>query len=90
MSPAREQRRAAHCRVTPGHWSRFLEGEFSSAECRRCEAHLKGCAECRLALTEVRQAVDACRAAGRKAVPVTVKARARKRARALLSRRPRT
>lgn len=33
---------AAHCRVTPGHWSQYLEGEYSTAECRRCETHLKG------------------------------------------------
>ena len=85
MSAARRPAASAHCRITPSHWSQFLEGEFSSAECRRCEAHLKACAECRAALTGMRSAVDASRTEGRRAVPAAVKAAARKRARALLS-----
>jgi predicted anti-sigma-YlaC factor YlaD len=86
MSAVRKRPTPAHCRIAPAHWSQFLEGEFSSAECRRCEAHLKACADCRAALKDVRQAVGACQTAGRKAVPVAVKAQARQRARALLSR----
>ncbi len=87
MSLARKRPASAHCRITPAHWSQFLEGEFSSAECRRCETHLKACADCRLALKGVRQVVGACHTAGRRAVPVAVKAIARQRARAVLARR---
>lgn len=77
---------AAHCRVTPGHWSQYLEGEYSTAECRRCETHLKGCEACRAKLQGLRQVVSACRAARVTALPAGVKAAARRRARALLSR----
>lgn len=87
MSAARKRPASTHCRITPAHWSQFLEGEFSSAECRRCETHLKACADCRRALKGVRDVVGACNTAGRKAVPVAVKAVARRRARALLTRR---
>lgn len=77
---------AAHCRVTPRHWSQYLEGEFSTAECRRCETHLKTCPTCRAELQSVRHAIRGCRAAGVTAVPAAVKAAANRRARALLSR----
>jgi predicted anti-sigma-YlaC factor YlaD len=86
MKAVRRPATSAHCRIAPTHWSQFLEGEFSSAECRRCEAHLKACAECRAALNSVRSAVAVSRTAGRTAVPAAVRAEARKRARALLSR----
>ena len=76
---------AAHCRVTPLHWSQYLEGEFSTAECRRCETHLQECDACRAKLKGLRQAVSACRAARATAVPTAVKAAAKRRARALLS-----
>ncbi|MDP2052678.1 MAG: zf-HC2 domain-containing protein [Acidobacteriota bacterium] len=86
MSKAKTPAATAHCRVTPLHWSQYLDGEFSTAECRRCEAHLQGCESCRRKLQGLRRLVRACRAAGAKAVPVTVRATARRRARALLSR----
>jgi len=77
---------ASHCRVTPLHWSQYLEGEFSTAECRRCETHLEECAACRAKLQGLRHAVSACRAAGATAVPAAVRVTAKRRARALLSR----
>lgn len=86
MSTSRKPAAAAHCRVTPLHWSRYLEGEFSTAECRRCETHLESCEACRAKLQGLRRAVNACRAAGGSAVPVAVRATAKRRARALLAR----
>lgn len=88
MSGPKKPAPSAHCRVTPLHWSRYLEGEFSTAECRRCETHLQDCDACREQLRGLRQAVRACRAAGVTAVPTAVKAAARRRTRALLSRSP--
>ena len=76
---------AAHCRVTPLHWSQYLEGELSTAACRRCETHLQECEACRVKLQGLRRAVSACRAAGKTAVPAAVRATAKRRARALLS-----
>jgi len=73
-----------HCSIELTHWSRYLDGEFSSAECRRCEAHLEECPECRARLRDVRQTIRACREAGRVALPKDVKTRARQRARALV------
>jgi len=69
------------------HWSRYLDGEFSSAECRRCEEHLATCRECRERLRSVGQTIRACRQAGRVVVPADVKTRARKRAREILATR---
>jgi anti-sigma factor RsiW len=85
MSKRTKPAEAKHCRVTPLHWSQYLEGEFSTAECRRCETHLKECEACRTKLQGLRQAVSACRTAGVTAVPTSVRAKARRRARALLS-----
>lgn len=86
MSKSRTPAATAHCRVTPLHWSQYLEGEFSTAECRRCETHLRACEACREKLQGLRHAVKACRAAGATAVPAAVKATAKRRARALLAR----
>lgn len=86
MSTARQRPASAHCRITPAHWSQYLEGEFSTAECRRCETHLKTCPACRAELKGVRQAISGCRTAGVAAVPAAVRAAAKRRARALLSR----
>jgi anti-sigma factor RsiW len=66
------------------HWSRYLDGEFSSAKCRRCEEHLAGCAECRGKLRDVRRTVQALQAAAHDAIPPAVRAVIRQRARAAL------
>lgn len=86
MTKSRKPAAVAHCRVTPLHWSRYLEGGFSTTECRRCETHLQDCEACRAKLQGLRHAVSACRAAGATAVPAAVRATAKRRARALLSR----
>lgn len=86
MSAARKAPASGHCRITPAHWSQYLEGEFSSAEYRRCETHLESCAACRAELQGLRRVVRACRASARHAVPTGFKASAKRRARALLSR----
>ena len=74
-----------HCRVGFEHWSRFTDRELSPDECRRCEEHLKTCAECRTKVRAVKDTVRACRQAARLALPSAVKAGARKRVKALLS-----
>jgi anti-sigma factor RsiW len=66
------------------HWSRYLDGEFSSAKCRQCETHLAACAECRKKLRDVRTTVTTLKAASRQPVPASVKAAMRKQARALI------
>jgi anti-sigma factor RsiW len=80
------RRAPAHCAVDPRHWSRYLDGEFSSARCRECEAHLAGCADCRRQLGDLRHTVKALEAAGRQAVPPAVRAAFRRRARAAMAR----
>lgn len=80
----------AHCAVSSTHWSQYLDGEFSSTECRRCEAHLEHCAECRDRLREVRRTVRACREQGRVPLPADLRVRARERARAVLAGRSRS
>jgi anti-sigma factor RsiW len=81
------QARDAHCRVDWAHWSRYAEGEFSSAECRRCETHLAGCPACRARLREVHRTIAVCRRAGRAVLPPAVKARARRKIAELLTNR---
>jgi len=74
-----------HCEVDVQHWSRYVEGDFSSAECRRCEAHLAQCPSCRAKLKGLGLTLRACRtAAARATMPARVKARARRRVKALL------
>ncbi len=75
----------AHCEVDLQHWSQYVEGEFTSAACRRCEEHLAGCAECRAKLKGLRQTLRTCRAAATGVkMPAPVKARARARVKRLL------
>lgn len=72
-----------HCAIDLTHWSRYVDGDFSSAECRQCEAHLRSCADCRARLRDVRMTIRACREAGRVKLPADIRARVRQRARAL-------
>ena len=76
-------RARAHCEVDAIHWSRYLDGEFTSARCRECDAHLAECAQCRAKLRGMRQTVAALRSAGRQPLPRSLQAAVRKRARAL-------
>jgi anti-sigma factor RsiW len=71
-----------HCEVNPVHWSQYLDGEFSSAKCRECEAHLAACAECRRKVGDLRRTLKVLAGAGRQPFPRAVKAGIRKRARA--------
>ena len=74
-----------HCEVDLRHWSRYLEGEFSSVACRRCETHLAECASCRAKLKELGLTIRACRTAATRAkMPAAVNARARARVKRLL------
>jgi len=73
-----------HCDVDLIHWSRYLDGEFSSAKCRQCEAHLADCDECREKLRDLRRVVVASRSVARESMPASVKAAMRKQARALI------
>ena len=75
-------RARAHCEVDAIHWSRYLDGEFTSARCRACEAHLAECADCRAKLRGMRQTVAALRAAARQPLPRPLRAAVRQRARA--------
>jgi anti-sigma factor RsiW len=79
------RRSPGHCAVDPGHWSRYLDGEFSSAKCRECEAHLAGCADCRRKLGDLRQTLKALEAARRQAVPPSLRAAFRRRARGAMA-----
>jgi len=74
-----------HCTVGLEHWSRFTDRDLPPDECLRCEEHLKTCAECRAKVRAVKDTIRACRQAARLALPPTVKAGARKRVKALLS-----
>lgn len=71
-----------HCEVDAVHWSRYLDGEFSSARCRECEAHLQDCPACRAKLRDLRRTVSRMRAAGRQPVPAEARRAMRRRARA--------
>jgi anti-sigma factor RsiW len=75
-----------HCEVDAIHWSQYLDGEFSSARCRQCEAHLAECVECRAKLRDVRRTVTALKAAARQPLPRAVQAAARERARTIAKR----
>lgn len=83
-APKRGATPAAHCRVTMEHWSQYIDGEFSSAECRRCETHLRECPTCRAQLRDVKRVVRACRDAGKALMTPELKSRARRRAAAVV------
>ena len=80
----RRRQSSAHCDVDAIHWSRYLDGEFSSAKCRQCEEHLAGCPACRKQLREVQRTVKALQAAAREPIPIAVKRAIRSRARRVL------
>jgi anti-sigma factor RsiW len=69
------------------HWSRYVEGEFSIADCRRCQQHLRQCARCRTLLAELRETLKACRGAKRTQLPPVLKKRARMRIKTWLTKR---
>lgn len=75
--------RTTHCDVDATHWSRYLDGEFSSAKCRQCAVHLADCAECREKLRAVRTTVTRMQAASRQPLPASVKTAIRRRAKAI-------
>jgi anti-sigma factor RsiW len=77
----------AHCRVDAIHWSRYLDGEFSSAKCRQCEVHLADCAKCREKLRGVRATVKTLQAMSRHKLPASVTSAIRRRAKAIANRR---
>ena len=76
------KRASRHCAVDATHWSQYLDGEFTSAKCRACEAHLAECGECRAKLRGIRRTVAALHAAARQPLPRGVHAAVRRRARA--------
>jgi anti-sigma factor RsiW len=76
----------AHCDVDAAHWSRYLDGEFASAKCRQCEAHLAECPECRANLSDLRRTVAALRRASRQPLSRAMQAAVRRRARAITKR----
>lgn len=73
-----------HCDVGLEHWSQFTDRDLPPEECRRCEQHLKTCAECRAKVRAVKDTIGACRRIARQTLPPRVKATARKRVRELL------
>lgn len=77
---------AAGCRKVLLDLSRALEGEVGARGCAAIEQHLASCASCARAAVALRSTIAACRSTGRPAaLPAAVRARARRRIRALLA-----
>ena len=58
-------------------YSRYLENEISAEFCRTMEDHLSGCRHCTLSCASLKEALAACGAPAREAVPVSVQAAVR-------------
>jgi anti-sigma factor RsiW len=66
----------------------YLDGDLSPARCAAIERHLSQCPCCGDMADNLRKAIAICRAEGRRALPVAVRARARRRVAALMQEGP--
>jgi anti-sigma factor RsiW len=82
-APARP---SARCRTLLVELSRYLDGDLTSARRRAVQQHLKTCDCCGTMASRLLSTIAACRAAGQRPPPRTVKSRAAKQARALIAR----
>lgn len=77
---------AAGCRKVLLDLSRALDGDVAASGCAAIERHLAGCASCARAAVALRSTIAACRATGQpRTLPAAVRARARRRIKALLA-----
>jgi anti-sigma factor RsiW len=83
----RRPRPARGCESTIAALLDYLEGDLTAPRCRQLERHLAECGCCGTLAENLRRTIDICRAEGKRQVPATVRARARKRVAALLGRR---
>ena len=76
---------AAGCRKVLLDLSRALDGEIGATGCAAIERHLASCAACARAAVALRSTIAACRTTGQpRTLPAGVRARARRRIKALL------
>jgi anti-sigma factor RsiW len=77
---------AGGCRKVLLELSRALDGEVGAGRCMAIERHLASCASCARAAVALRSTIAACRATGQpRTLPAAVRARARRRIKALLA-----
>lgn len=81
-------RGAAHrpgsCRALLAELFDYLDGDLSPARCAALEHHLSRCPCCGDMADNLRKAIAVCRAEGRRALPLAVRTRARRRVAALM------
>jgi anti-sigma factor RsiW len=65
--------------------SRYLEGELSPSVCATLSRHVEKCPSCGEVCDSLREALGACRALGRRALPAEVRDRVRSAIRQVVS-----
>ncbi len=81
----RTPHRPGRCRDLLAELFDYLDGDLSPARCAAIERHLSQCPCCGDMADNLQKAIAICRAEGRRALPVAVRARARRRVAALLA-----
>jgi anti-sigma factor RsiW len=64
--------------------SDYLDDDIRALDRRAIETHIGQCATCRRFVADLRRTIAACQAEGRRRLPASVQARARRRIRRLL------
>ena len=77
---------ARACRMLVERLSAYLDGDLNPAACTRIQRHGRTCPRCASLILDLQETTGLCRDAGRQPLPAAVRARARARVRALLSR----
>lgn len=75
------------CRKYFERISEYLDGELDDEICRKIEAHLEECPECRECLDSLKKTIQLCKEAGKEAIPSDIHERLRSNLRQLLKRR---
>jgi anti-sigma factor RsiW len=75
---------SGQCRERIDQMFGWIDGELTSAQARAIEEHLETCDCCGGLAEDLRRAIAACRMAGDCRIPLTVRRRARARARQIM------
>ncbi|WP_291982134.1 anti-sigma factor, partial [Luteitalea sp.] len=75
---------APPCAQADQLWA-YLDGELPAARARAIARHLASCERCAAQARRLRAMLETCRAAGCRALPADVRARARERVKALMA-----
>jgi anti-sigma factor RsiW len=81
---ARRTSREPDCHILAERLSAYLDGDLPTAACASIRRHAKSCRRCAALIDDLQKTAGLCRRAGTRPLPLSVRARAKARIRALL------